>query len=67
VRITYEPTAIALEITDDGSANGASRGGGRGLLGMRERAAFFGGDFDAGPRRDGGFRVFARLPVESQP
>jgi signal transduction histidine kinase len=30
---------------------------------MRERAALLGGDFSAGPRPDGGFRVAARLPV----
>ena len=30
---------------------------------MRERVAVFGGEFAAGPRADGGFRVFARLPI----
>jgi signal transduction histidine kinase len=36
---------------------------GHGIIGMRERVAVFGGEFAAGPRADGGFRVFARLPV----
>jgi len=31
--------------------------------GMRERATLLGGDFSAGPRPGGGFRVAARLPV----
>jgi signal transduction histidine kinase len=30
---------------------------------MRERATLLGGDFSAGPRPDGGFRVTARLPL----
>jgi signal transduction histidine kinase len=37
-------------------------GGGRGLTGMRERVAVFGGDLVAGPTPDGGFQVQARIP-----
>ncbi|MHA6801658.1 sensor histidine kinase [Bounagaea algeriensis] len=37
--------------------------GGHGVLGMRERAALYGGSLDAGPRPDGGWRVHARLPL----
>jgi signal transduction histidine kinase len=37
---------------------------GHGIIGMRERVAVFGGEFAAGPKADGGFRVFARLPVQ---
>ena len=40
----------------------AAAGGGRGLLGMRERVATFRGELEAGPRADGGFGVRARLP-----
>jgi signal transduction histidine kinase len=36
---------------------------GHGIIGMRERVAVFGGEFAAGPRPEGGFRVFARLPI----
>jgi signal transduction histidine kinase len=35
------------------------------VLGMRERVAALGGDFEASPRPGGGFRVRARLPVEA--
>jgi signal transduction histidine kinase len=36
---------------------------GRGLVGMRERVALFGGDLDATTTDDGGYVVRARLPV----
>jgi signal transduction histidine kinase len=34
-----------------------------GIIGMRERAAMFGGSLLAGPRPEGGFEVLARLPL----
>jgi len=51
-------------IDDDGPGAAISnRGTGHGLIGMRERVEFFGGDFRAGPRPAGGFRVAARFPI----
>ena len=37
---------------------------GRGLLGLRERVAVFGGELDARRRLGGGFRARARIPLE---
>jgi signal transduction histidine kinase len=37
---------------------------GRGLLGLRQRVAVFGGHLDASRRLGGGFRVRARIPLE---
>jgi signal transduction histidine kinase len=67
VRMTYLPTAVRVEVTDDGQGSGDSPAGGRpghGLIGMRERAALYGGTLSAGPGADGGFSVVAELPLE---
>ncbi|KUN09564.1 hypothetical protein AQI95_04390 [Streptomyces yokosukanensis] len=42
-------------------------GGGRGVSGMRDRAAAAGGELTAGPTRDGGWRVHAALPDTAEP
>lgn len=55
---------IVIDIMDDGpglSPQPAAPGG-HGIIGMRERAALFGGELEAGPGPQGGFRVTARLP-----
>jgi signal transduction histidine kinase len=62
VRVAYEPAAVVVEVCDDGAATGPAAAPGHGLIGMRERAALYGGRLEAGPRDGGGFRVMARLP-----
>lgn len=68
VDLRYGTRALAVHITDDG-CGGRSRpavrgtGGGQGMLGMRERAALYGGTLTAGPRPDGGFEVTLVLPI----
>jgi len=66
--------ALTIEVTDDGigaaaasSQPAGSRASGQGLVGMRERAAMFGGELQAGPRPGGGFAVRARLPLGDEP
>jgi signal transduction histidine kinase len=62
VTVRYLPDSLELEIRDDGTAGAPGRGTGHGLIGMRERAAMFNGDFEAA-RSDQGFTVRARLPL----
>jgi signal transduction histidine kinase len=64
VFLRYRPDALELEVRDDGPGSTNGHSGGHGLVGMRERVSVFGGDFEAGPRREGGFGVRARLPLE---
>jgi signal transduction histidine kinase len=65
VRLCYEPAALGIHVTDDGTAAPGANGigDGHGLIGMAERAAAVGGTITAGPREDGGFEVSARLPL----
>jgi signal transduction histidine kinase len=64
VTVRYEPDGLVLEIADDGRGVArVDRGGGHGLVGMRERVALYGGELAAGPGADGGFAVLARLPL----
>jgi signal transduction histidine kinase len=65
VVLRYEPGCLAVEVTDDGRGDGPdTAGSGYGVVGMRERAALFGGTLTAGPRPSGGFGVCARLPLD---
>jgi len=62
VLIDQQDGQLSIEVTDSGRGGGVA-GTGYGITGMRERAALLGGDFSAGPRPGGGFRVAVRLPV----
>ena len=69
VEVRFSADAVEMEVTDSGPATEASSrfvpGAGLGLVGIAERAGLFGGDAEAGPTPEGGFRVRARLPRES--
>ncbi|MGC5342857.1 sensor histidine kinase [Streptomyces sp. DT24] len=51
---------------DGAGGDGTGRGGGHGLVGMRERVTALSGTLTAGPRYGGGFRVHAILPVKAR-
>jgi signal transduction histidine kinase len=64
VGVTYADDELTLRVEDDGTGHAGDGGGtGSGIAGMRDRALAQGGDLEAGPRPEGGFRVFARLPL----
>ena len=62
VRIASAPDHVTVDVTDDGGINRPPLpiGTGRGVIGMRERAAVYGGSIEAGPCRRG-WRVHAEL------
>jgi signal transduction histidine kinase len=68
VTIGCADEAVTIEILDDGKREPRSGipAGGHGLVGMRERAAIFGGELHAGPLPGGGFAVRARLPISDR-
>jgi signal transduction histidine kinase len=65
VRVFRAGPEVLIDVADAGGRPraGSPAPGRHGIIGMRERAALFGGEFEAGPRPDGGFRVTARLPL----
>jgi signal transduction histidine kinase len=71
VQLRYLDDDVEIEVTDNGhSAARQQTGqtntdGGHGLAGMRERTAVYGGNLTAGPADGTGWRICARLPVDS--
>lgn len=64
VHVRYGPDSLELEIIDDGGGSPAPvSSGGHGLVGMGERVALYGGQFDAGRVPSGGFAVRVLLPI----
>ena len=74
VRLDLSETELVVDVADAGRPAPTGRpipvppavpsGGGRGLMGLRERIAIYGGELDAAPRPGGGWRVRARFPLE---
>lgn len=67
VTVACQEDALTLEVTDNGAGSAASGGelpaAGNGIIGMRERAAMYGGEVRAAPLPGRGFRVTARFPL----
>jgi signal transduction histidine kinase len=65
VSIAYGENTLDVSITDDGRGSSSRNDNdGHGIIGMRERVTMLGGEFDAGPKQGGGFKVHATIPLE---
>ncbi|MBV2153367.1 histidine kinase [Kitasatospora sp. SUK 42] len=73
VTVRYADHYLRVEVLNSGPSvlSGSSTptpkradGAGRGLIGLRERVAVYGGDLDARRRLGGGYRVRARIPLD---
>jgi signal transduction histidine kinase len=62
VLVRYGAGDIEITVSDNGQGAGRGDGGGHGLVGMRERVTVYGGELEAGPQTEGGYRLRARLP-----
>jgi signal transduction histidine kinase len=68
VVLGYADDELRIDVSNHGRGRGPEtstrvNGSGRGLLGMQQRVAVYGGRLEVGPQPDGGFVVRARLPV----
>lgn len=71
ITLATDGTSASIEVEDDGcgisfEGQRTAAAGGHGIQGMQERIALLGGIFEAKPRRSGGFRVFACIPLTTQ-
>jgi signal transduction histidine kinase len=64
--LSCRPGQVELEVTDTGAGRAPAAPGGRGLRGMRERAASYGGELEAGPSPRGGWRVHLLLNPDAR-
>jgi signal transduction histidine kinase len=63
VLVRYGDGHVEIRVTDDGTGDGGGESGGHGLVGMRERVSVYGGELEAGPLAQGGYRLQAKLPI----
>jgi signal transduction histidine kinase len=67
VTVAYKEGTLLLEVTDNGTGSATCGGelpvAGNGIIGMRERAAMYGGEVRAAPLPGRGFEVTAWFPL----
>jgi signal transduction histidine kinase len=63
VVLRYQDEVLEVEVSDDGAGKENGGGSRRGIAGIGERVAIFGGAFEAGTRADGGWTMWAALPL----
>ncbi|WP_406212784.1 sensor histidine kinase [Streptomyces canus] len=64
VTVGWSGDRLDIEVMDTGGVRDGvpADGNGRGLIGLRERLAVYGGELTAGPTLPGGFRIRAEMP-----
>ncbi|MFG2460278.1 sensor histidine kinase [Streptomyces sp. NPDC048523] len=64
VTVGWSGGRLEIEVMDTGAVRDGvpADGNGRGLIGLRERLAVYGGELTAGPTLAGGFRIRAEVP-----
>jgi signal transduction histidine kinase len=67
VAIEYGDEFLRVDVRDHGEGGHTSSTLGYGLISMRQRATLLGGNLDAGPDTERGFRVTAQLPLARRP
>jgi signal transduction histidine kinase len=67
VVVEYDAALLRVEVTNTACSPRvpAATDSGRGLIGLRERLAVYGGTLHAGPCPSGGYRVHAHIPLEA--
>ena len=63
IRVHTDRETAAVEVEDNGTAPSSSARAGSGLAGLRERARAARGTVEAGPGREGGFRLRVTIPL----
>ncbi|WP_037364674.1 sensor histidine kinase [Nakamurella lactea] len=65
VTVEYRDRQVRVQVADSGGNRSATAddGGGRGLIGLRERLAVYSGILSVGPVSGGGFQVCAEIPT----
>ncbi|MFF4030509.1 sensor histidine kinase [Streptomyces sviceus] len=66
VAVSIEEERVVLTVENDGMLRSSGGTGGSGLAGLRERLAAVAGTLEAGPVREGVFRLVAQVPLMTQ-